>query len=79
MEDRHVALTAQASPLDTDVFVALGVLENINRNYDGAIQALASACRLRPNDHTCWNKLGATLANSGIIHPPRSVKGALRR
>jgi peroxin-5 len=40
-------------------------MENINRNYDGAIQALASACRLRPNDHTVWNKLGATLANSG--------------
>lgn len=56
---------AQASPLDADVFVALGVMENINRNYDGAIQALASACRLRPNDHTVWNKLGATLANSG--------------
>jgi len=47
------------------VFVALGVIENINRNYTGAIQALATACRLRPNDHTVWNKLGATLANSG--------------
>lgn len=56
---------ASANPLDADVFVALGVMENINRNYDGAIQALATACRLRPNDHTCWNKLGATLANSG--------------
>lgn len=56
---------AEASPLDADVFVALGVMENINRNYDAAIRALATACRLRPNDHTCWNKLGATLANSG--------------
>jgi len=56
---------AEANPLDADVFVALGVMENINRNYDAAIQALAAACRLRPNDHTCWNKLGATLANSG--------------
>lgn len=53
------------NPLDADVFVALGVMENINRNYDGAIVALATACRLRPNDHTVWNKLGATLANSG--------------
>merc|ERR1719199_2261310 len=58
-------MAAEANPLDADVFVALGVMENINRNYDGAIRALASACRLRPNDHTCWNKLGATLANSG--------------
>jgi len=56
---------ALANPLDANVFIALGVMENINRNYDAAIAALASACRLRPNDHTCWNKLGATLANSG--------------
>ncbi|CAE8629391.1 unnamed protein product, partial [Polarella glacialis] len=56
---------AQVNPMDSDVFVALGVMENINKNYDGAIEALATACRLRPNDHTVWNKLGATLANSG--------------
>jgi len=56
---------AEASPSDADIFVALGVMENINRNFDAAIQALARACRLRPNDHTVWNKLGATLANSG--------------
>lgn len=56
---------ALANPADYDVFVALGVMENINRNYDGAIRALAMACRLRPTDHAAWNKLGATLANSG--------------
>merc|ERR1719487_816317 len=56
---------AEASPLEADVYTALGVMENINRNYDKAIRALAMACRLRPNDHTMWNKLGATLANSG--------------
>lgn len=53
------------NPTDADVFVALGVIENINRNYGAASLALAQACRLRPNDSTCWNKLGATLANSG--------------
>jgi len=56
---------AETNPLDSQVFVALGVLENISRNYDAAAAALATACRLRPNDHTVWNKLGATLANSG--------------
>mmetsp|Transcript_32260 Transcript_32260/g.55947 ORF Transcript_32260/g.55947 Transcript_32260/m.55947 type:complete len:640 (+) Transcript_32260:122-2041(+) len=56
---------AAANPLDADVFVALGVMENINMNYEAAVQALATACRLRPNDYTNWNKLGATLANSG--------------
>jgi len=60
---------ADASPNDPDVFVALGVLQNINRNFDAAIEALARACRLRPNDHTVWNKLGATLANSGKSEP----------
>jgi len=59
---RHAA---QSNPTDYDVFVALGVMENLNRNSDGAIQAFATACRLRPGDHSAWNKLGATLANSG--------------
>mmetsp|Transcript_59336 Transcript_59336/g.94209 ORF Transcript_59336/g.94209 Transcript_59336/m.94209 type:complete len:760 (-) Transcript_59336:84-2363(-) len=58
-------MAAEANPMDADVFVALGVMENINRNYEAATRALAGACRLRPNDHTVWNKLGATLANSG--------------
>jgi len=58
-------MAAEATPLDADVFVALGVLQNINRNFPAAVSALSTACRLRPNDHTNWNKLGATLANSG--------------
>ncbi|CAE7368205.1 PEX5, partial [Symbiodinium necroappetens] len=56
---------AEANPHDADVFVALGVMENINRDFVAAVQALATACRLRPSDPTVWNKLGATLANSG--------------
>lgn len=56
---------AQANPQDADVLVALGVMENINRNFSEAVKVFAEACRLRPNDHTVWNKLGATLANSG--------------
>lgn len=53
------------NPTDADVFISLGVMENINRNYPAAVSALATACRLKPDDHTVWNKLGATLANSG--------------
>merc|ERR1719163_1784285 len=53
------------NPLDADVFTALGVMENINRNYDAAVRALGAACRLRPDHYANWNKLGATLANSG--------------
>ncbi|CAJ1440678.1 unnamed protein product [Effrenium voratum] len=49
---------AEVSPHDPDVFIALGVMENINRNFDEAIQAELFA-------GIVWNKLGATLANSG--------------
>eukprot|EP00397_Hematodinium_sp_SG-2012_P015220 GEMP01015494.1.p1 GENE.GEMP01015494.1~~GEMP01015494.1.p1 ORF type:complete len:681 (+),score=165.36 GEMP01015494.1:190-2232(+) len=68
LRDQVTNLFNAASDLDSsdaDVFIALGVIENINRNYGAASMALARACRLRPNDFTCWNKLGATLANSG--------------
>merc|ERR1711920_36243 len=54
-----------ANPLDANVFVALGVMQNINRDYPATVAAFATACRLRPQDYTIWNKLGATLANSG--------------
>jgi len=53
------------SPETAELFVALGVIENINKNYGAAALALSRACRLRPHDFTTWNKLGATLANSG--------------
>ena len=41
--------------------------ENINRNYEGAIQSLATACRLRPNDHTVWNKLGVFVSDKNQV------------
>lgn len=60
----------------------LGVPHRLPRPpRQGAIQALATACRLRPNDHTVWNKLGATLANSGQSErvPPRPALGIVVR
>lgn len=40
------------------------MLYNVSRDYDSAVPALREALRLRPEDHSLWNKLGATLANS---------------
>jgi peroxin-5 len=54
------------NPNDFDLAIALGVLHNINRDYALAIESFVRAVEIRPSDFTAWNKLGATLANSGL-------------
>ena len=53
-------------PDNPDIAIALGVLYNISREYSLAIPQLMQAAKLRPTDFSVWNKLGATLANSGL-------------
>ena len=60
------ALESAADPMTTArVLEALGVVYNVSRDYEAAIDVLQQACALRPQEYPLWNKLGATLANGG--------------
>eukprot|EP00192_Tetraselmis_astigmatica_P006655 CAMPEP_0117683932 /NCGR_PEP_ID=MMETSP0804-20121206/20753_1 /TAXON_ID=1074897 /ORGANISM="Tetraselmis astigmatica, Strain CCMP880" /LENGTH=738 /DNA_ID=CAMNT_0005494737 /DNA_START=148 /DNA_END=2364 /DNA_ORIENTATION=+ len=54
----------EATPQDAEIASALGVLYNLSRDYDAAVQAFRHALEIQPSDYSLWNKLGATLANS---------------
>lgn len=56
---------ANDAPHDPDVFIVLGILHNLNRDYTSAAVSFRHAVSLRPNVPNLWNKLGATLANGG--------------
>ncbi|GAX85689.1 hypothetical protein CEUSTIGMA_g13104.t1 [Chlamydomonas eustigma] len=57
-------LASERHSEDAELHVAVGVLHHLGRNYGMAIEAFERALKLRPQDYSLWNKLGATLANN---------------
>lgn len=54
-----------AAPEDPEVLGLLGVVFNLTRQHDAAESVLRRAVKQAPSDYVLWNRLGATINNSG--------------
>jgi len=58
----------QGDVVDADVQVALAVLLNTTEDYSKAVDCFLTALAVRPDDWLLYNRVGATMANSGQAH-----------
>jgi len=70
---------SEMDPQDEEVHVVLGVLHNLSREFDKAEVNFKNALKVKPNDPSLWNKLGATVANGGkCVEAISAYKQALK-
>jgi peroxin-5 len=62
-EVQRLLLQALSVEADPDVLEALGVVYNVSRDYEAAVDAFTRAIALQPDSYQLYNRLGATLAN----------------
>ncbi|GMT14240.1 hypothetical protein PFISCL1PPCAC_5537, partial [Pristionchus fissidentatus] len=63
VETQFLNAAARQSAADAELQNALGVLYNLGRNFERAVDSLRLAISTKPDDPRLWNRLGATLAN----------------
>ncbi|KAF7306043.1 hypothetical protein HMN09_00759000 [Mycena chlorophos] len=60
-----MARSDTSGEIDADIQIALAVLLNSNEDYEKAQDCFKTALAVRPDDWLLYNRVGATMANSG--------------
>lgn len=63
VEDAFISVARRQTAADSELQNALGVLYNLGKNFERAVDSLKLAIATKPDDPRLWNRLGATLAN----------------
>ncbi len=73
--------SASSGIVDADIQIGLGLLFYNIHDFEKTIDCFKAAVAARPDDYLMWNRLGATLSNSGdsmYILKERNITGSFR-